>query len=142
MTIDDTTGAESFDHTTWEPIPEEAMEMARRIRDLCDSGNDGTGDRFKFQLDVITAPIWGNWIAPTGTPFTTEVTMVADLSNSHMLEEIADIPAANTTVSTIYSCKFTRIAATVDEYGSEIYVKFNDSHYGKDDIGSRNEDGK
>jgi len=103
---------------------------------------DGTGDRFKFQLDLIAAPIDGNWAVPTGSPFTTEVTMAADLSNSHKIEEIADIPAVNTTVSTLYKCKFTRIAASADEYAGEVYIEFNDSHYQKNTMGSRVEDSK
>ena len=103
---------------------------------------DGTGDRFKFQLDVIVAPINGTWSAPTGTPFTTEVTMSADLSNSHKIQDIADIPASNTTVSTIYKCKFTRIAASQDEYAGEVYIEFTDSHYQKNTMGSRQESAK
>lgn len=103
---------------------------------------DGTGDKFQFQLDVIAAPISGNWAAPTGSPFTKEVTMVADLSNTHKITDIADIPAVNTTVSSIYKCKLTRIAATADEYAGEIYLEFTDCHYQKNTMGSRQEAAK
>ena len=72
---------------------------------------DGTGDRFQFQLDVIAAAIEGTWAVPTGSPFTSEETMAGDYSNSHRLLELADIPAVNTTVSTIFKCRLERIAA-------------------------------
>ncbi len=100
---------------------------------------DGTGKKFKFQLDVITAVVNGNWAVPSGSPFTKEVSMIADLSNKHKKEIIADIPAVNTTVSTVYSCRLERIDASSDEYGSEIYIKFNDGHFRKDTVGSRTE---
>jgi hypothetical protein len=100
---------------------------------------DGTGDKFKFQLDVIAAAVDGTWAVPTGSPFTTEVSMSADLSGAHKKAEIADIPAVNTTLSTIYKCKFTRIAATADEYAGEVYIHYTDSHYQKNTMGSRQE---
>jgi hypothetical protein len=103
---------------------------------------DGTGKKFKFQLDVIAAPAMGNWAVPTGSPFSTEVTMAADYSNAHRLSEIADIPAVNTTVSTLYKCKLTRIAASEEEYAGEVYLEFTDCHYPKDSVGSRNEGSK
>jgi hypothetical protein len=68
--------------------------------------------------------------------------MSADLSNSHKIQDIADIPASNTTVSTIYKCKFTRIAASQDEYAGEVYIEFTDSHYQKNTMGSRQESAK
>lgn len=97
---------------------------------------DGSGDKFKFQLDVIAAPINGTWAVPTGSPFTTEVSMTADLSNSHKVSGVGDIPAVNTTVSTLYKCKLTRIAASADDYAGEIYVEFTDGHFEKDTMGS------
>ena len=103
---------------------------------------DGTGDRFKFQLDVIVAPIGGGWSVPTGSPFASEVLMSADLSNAHRLEDIADIPASNTTVSTIYKFKLTRVDASADEYAGEVYLEFTDCHFQKDTIGSRQEGAK
>ena len=97
------------------------------------------GDKFQFQLDVIVAGIDTQWAAPTGTPFTSEHTIVANDDTYHRLLEIADIPASNDTVSTIYKCKLTRIAATSNEYGSEVYISFIDCHYQKDTMGSRQE---
>lgn len=99
----------------------------------------GTPDRFRFQLDVIVAPIGGNWAVPTGSPFTKEHIIAADYTNLHVYDDIADIPASNSTVSTIYKCKFTRIAATTDEYAGEVYVQFTDCHYQKNTMGSRQE---
>lgn len=104
--------------------------------------SDGTGDKFKFQLDVIAAPLDGTWAVPTGSPFTKEVSMTTDLSNTHKLEEIAAIPAVNTTVSTLYKCKLTRIAASANEFAGEMYLEFTDGHYEKDTMGSRLKDVK
>jgi hypothetical protein len=97
------------------------------------------GDKFQFQLDVIAAGIDTQWAAPTGTPFTSEHTIVANDNTYHRLMEMADIPASNDTVSTIYKCKLTRIAATGDEYASEVYISFMDCHYQKNTMGSRQE---
>jgi hypothetical protein len=97
------------------------------------------GDKFQFQLDVIAAGIDTQWAAPTGTPFTSEHTIVANDNTYHRLMEMADIPANNDTVSTIYKCKLTRIAATGDEYASEVYISFMDCHYQKNTMGSRQE---
>lgn len=100
------------------------------------------GDKFQFQLDVIVAGIGSKFAVPVGSPFTSEHTIVANDNNSHRLMELGDIPASNTTVSSIYSCRLTRIAATSDEYASEVYIKYLDSHYQKDDRGSQNEQSK
>ena len=101
-----------------------------------------TPDRFQFQLDVIAAPIGGNWAVPTGSPFTKEHIIAADYTNLHVYDDIADIPAVNTTVSTIYKCRFTRIAATVNEYAGEVYVEFMDCHFQVNTMGSRTEGAK
>ena len=103
---------------------------------------DGTGDKFKFQLDVVAGGINGAWAVPTGSPFTAEKTISTDDSNSHRVFQIAEIPAVNTTLSSIYSCKLTRIAASADEYSGEIYLKYIDGHYQKDGIGSAQENSK
>jgi len=100
------------------------------------------GDKFKFQLDVIAAGVNAAFAVPTGSPFTAEHTIVANDNTNHRVLQLADIPAVNSTVSTIYSCVLTRIAASADEYGSEVYIKFNDCHYLKDTCGSRSEDTK
>ena len=100
------------------------------------------GDKFQFQLDVIAAGIDTQWAVPSGSPFTAEHTIVANDDTYHRLMEIADIPASNDTVSTLYKCRLTRIAATADEYGSEVYIDYSDCHYIKDAVGSVNENAK
>ena len=97
------------------------------------------GDKFKFQLDVMAAGVNTVWAVPAGSPFTSEHTIVANDNTYHRLLGVADIPAVNTTVSTIYKCKLTRIAASADEYASEVYVTFTDGHYQKDGLGSAEE---
>lgn len=94
------------------------------------------GDKFQFQLDVIAAGINVAFAIPTGSPFTGEHTIVAGDNTTHRMLGIADVPAVNTTISTAYSCKLTRIAASANEYGSEVYIKFSDGHYEKDVVGS------
>jgi len=89
-------------------------------------------DKFQFQLDVIVAGIGSAFAVPTGSPYTAEHTIVSGDNTDHGYLEIADIPPYNTTVSTIYTCKLTRIAASADEYGSEVYLKYIDCHYQKD----------
>ncbi|KFZ25696.1 MAG: hypothetical protein KQ78_02130 [Candidatus Izimaplasma bacterium HR2] len=101
--------------------------------------NDGDTKKFKFQLDVISAYVNGTWGAPTGSPFTTECLMDADFSGTHKLHETGTVPAVNSTVSTLYKCKLTRIAATDNEYASEVYVEFIDGHIQKDGNGSLTE---
>jgi len=103
---------------------------------------DATGKKIKLQLDVIAAGISGTWAAPTGSPFTKEISITSDLTGSHVLAELADIPAVNTTVSSVYSCRLKRIAASADEYSGELYLKFTDCHYQKDTMGSATEGAK
>jgi len=97
------------------------------------------GDKFQFQVDVMAAGMDTAWAVPAGSPFTAEHTIVANDDTYHRLKDIADIDASNDTVSTIYKCKLTRIAASANEYGSEVYVTFIDCHYQKNTIGSRQE---
>ena len=94
------------------------------------------GDKWKFQLDVIGASVDVAFAVPTGSPFTAEHTIVANDNTHHRLFELADIPAINSTVSTLYSCVLTRIGATANEYASEVYVKYIDCHYQKNSMGS------
>jgi len=100
------------------------------------------GDKWQFQLDVIAAGRDTVYAVPAGSPFTAEYTIVANDNTTHRLFDLADIPANNDTVSTIYKCKLTRIDAKTDEYGSEVYVDFNDCHFIKDAVGSVNEGSK
>lgn len=113
--------------------------LDNHIHFMTPTDGSATPDQFQFQLDVIAAPIDGSWAVPTGSPFTAEHIIAADYTNSHKLFDIATIPAVNTTTSTIYKCKLTRIAASANEYAGEVYVQFIDSHYQIDTIGSRQE---
>ena len=116
--------------------------LDNHIHFMTPTDGSATPDRFQFQLDVITAPIGGNWTAPTGTPFTAEHIITADYTNSHEFFDIASIPASNSSLSTIYKCELTRIAASQDEYGGEVYVEFIDCHYQVNTMGSRQENSK
>jgi len=102
------------------------------------------GHKFKFQLDVIAAGFGAQWAVPTGSPFSKEFTVAANDDTHHRLGEVADIPAVNTTVSTIYKFKLTRVApaAPATDYASEVYITFMDCHYLKDGLGSRTEAAK
>jgi len=95
------------------------------------------GDKFQFQLDVIVAGINGEYAVPAGSPFTAEHTIVANDDSFHRIFDLANIPSSNTTISTIYTCRLTRITASESEYGSEVYLKFIDGHYQIDDRGSQ-----
>ena len=94
------------------------------------------GNKFKFQLDVIAAGVNVMFAAPVGTPFTAEETLDGTEAGMHKLLELANIPGVNTTVSSIYICRLTRIAASSNEYPYDVYVLFNDSHYVRNDTGS------
>lgn len=100
------------------------------------------GDKFQFQLDVIGAGINAQFAVASGSPYTAEHTIVANDNTYQRVLDVADIEAINSTISTVYSCELTRIAATSNEYGSEVYVKFIDCHYQKDTVGSISEDSK
>jgi len=104
--------------------------------------SDSSGDRIKWQLDVVGAPIGGTWGVVTGSPFTKEFTLAGTEADKHNMLDIADIPAINTTVSTIYLCRLTRIAASVNDYAPEVYLIFNDCHYQANTLGSRTEGNK
>lgn len=103
---------------------------------------DGTGNKFKFQLDVITAAKDADYAVPAGSPFSAEHSIIADYTKKHKLFDIASVPAVNSTLSTLYKCKMTRIAASSNEYAGEVYVDFFDGHYIVDSNGSVSETSK
>ena len=98
--------------------------------------SNDAGKKVKWQLDVIAAGIGSSWAVVDGSPFTREFTLKGTEAHRHNMLDLADIPAVNTTVSTIYICRLTRINATSDDYGSDVYLVFNDCHYKKDSSGS------
>lgn len=98
------------------------------------------GDKIRWQLDVIAAGVTGVFAAPTGTPFDSgDLEPVATANTRHNLMEVAEIPSVNTTVSTLYMLKLTRIEAVGTDYSGEVYLLFNDSHYQRDRDGSETE---
>jgi len=100
------------------------------------------GHKIVWQLDVLVSGIGGTWAVPAGSPFTATHTVAADDNTKHRYMNITDIPASNTTVSSVYKMKLTRIDGTATEYGSEVYVEYLDCHFEKDTIGSREEASK
>lgn len=101
--------------------------------------SDSEGDKIKFQLDVVAAGKNEAYAIPAGSPFTGEHTLIAAESGFHRKLNISEIPAVNTTISTIYQCRLTRVAASSDDYANEVYVDFDDSHVKIDTMGSRQE---
>ena len=97
------------------------------------------GHKFKFQMDVVAAGIDGAFAVVAGSPFVFEKTVAAGDNTYHRYFEFPDMPAVNTTVSTVYMCKLSRIASAATQYSSEVYVISVDNHYQKDTIGSLSE---
>jgi len=104
--------------------------------------SNSSGDRIRFQVDVIAAGIEGTFAVPTGSPFVVEYILDGTESGKHKLLDLAAVPGVNTTVSTAYIMKLTRLVATANNYAPEVYVFFTDGHYQGDDLGSRLEDSK
>lgn len=102
--------------------------------------SDGTGDRFQLQFDVAVAGKDGTFTIVAGSPFTVEHTFATDESGDHNYLDCCIVPGLNTTVSTLYLIKITRIAATVDEYAGDIFLFYADGHIMHDQVrGSRQE---
>jgi hypothetical protein len=100
---------------------------------------DDSGKKIKWQVDVIAAGIGDAFAVTSGSPYTAEMTLDGTQAGKHNIFPITDVPAANTTVSSAYLYRLTRIAATSDDYASEVYLLFADAHYQKDTIGSLEE---
>lgn len=101
--------------------------------------SDDATKKFQFQLDVAAAAKNTSFAAVTGSPFTAEHTLDGTESTKHSHFDLATIPAVNTTVSTAYALRLTRIAASSLEYGAEVYLLFSDSHIKMDTIGTLQE---
>lgn len=121
---------------------------AMKLQSTLDNHLHGTlpsndaGKRIQLQLDVIAAGIGDQFAAVAGSPFTKEMLLAGTEANKHNYIEIADIPGVNTTVSSVYLCRLTRIAASADDYPLEVYLIYNDSHYQLDTVGSLQCDSK
>lgn len=101
--------------------------------------SDSAADRFKFQLDVAAGVGNGSFAAVAGSPFTSEVILDGTESTKNNIVGIVDIPAVNTTVSTVYAMQLTRIAASASEFAPEVYLLYTDCHYQIDTVGSLQE---
>jgi len=104
--------------------------------------SNDAGKKIKWQLDAIAAGIGEAWAVVPGSPFTREMTLTGSEAGKHNYIDIADMPAVNTTVSTVYICRMTRISASSDDYPNEVYLIYNDAHYQKDTVGSLQETSK
>ena len=100
------------------------------------------GKKIKFQLDVVSASLGGTYAVVAGSPFVKEIDLLGSENTNHMISTLADIPAVNTTVSTLYAVKFTRIVSAATAYASEVYVKYIDCHIKLNTLGSLQENSK
>lgn len=98
-----------------------------------------SGKRIKFQLDAVAAAVNTTFAVPTGSPYSAEIVLGAASASTHGLLEIGELAAVNSSVSTIYLCRLTRISASANDYGSDVYVTYIDCHYEKDSLGSETE---
>jgi hypothetical protein len=98
--------------------------------------SNSAGDRIKFQLDVIAAPVNEFYAVPAGSPYTVEHVLDGTEYGKHRVLGVASVPEVNTTVSTIYQCRLTRVVASANDYAGEVYLDYNDSHIQKDTVGS------
>jgi hypothetical protein len=97
------------------------------------------GDKFQFQLDVLAGGVNDTWTEPTESPYTAEHTVASGDNTNNRVMTVGSIDGYNTTISTIFKMKLTRIAATANEYGSSVYISFIDGHYQRDSLGSDEE---
>lgn len=100
---------------------------------------DDAGDEFQFQITGVGAGV-GDSFQSIGTIKSGDILLAGNEALKHNIIGIGDIPAINTTVSSIFIIRLTRIAP---DDGTDttrlIYVLFNDSHVKFDQSGSRQE---
>jgi hypothetical protein len=104
--------------------------------------SDDTGKNIKFKIDVVAAGIGVDFAVPAGSPYSKEYTLTGVEAARHNYLEIGDIAAFNSTVSSVAVVRLTRVAASTDDYGADVYVLFNDSHVIQDTLGSITETSK
>jgi len=105
------------------------------------TGNDA-GDEFQFQITGVGAGI-GEAFQSIGTVKSGDVVLAGDEMGKHNYLEIGELPAINTTVSTLFVIILERIAPDDgNDTTEDIIVYFNDSHPLLDTMGSLNEDSK
>ena len=101
--------------------------------------SDSADDNIKFQLDTVAAAIGSDYAVPSGSPYSSEHTLVGDEAGHHSYLDVCDITAFNSTVSSLAICRLTRVAASADDYANEVYITYIDGHYQSDTAGSRQE---
>lgn len=95
----------------------------------------GVTDKFKFRLDVVAAGV-DEAFASAGTELAVEHTMTEDYAGDHKLLSLGSYSGKNTTVSSLFLCKLTRVAASGREFDGKVYVLYVDCHVKKDSNGS------
>lgn len=107
-------------------------------------GNGASDDNYMaFQVTGVGAPIGGSFTSiGTLTSANTQVTSATEGKHNYL--DIGDIPNTfNTTVSTIFVLKLTRVAPSGEtDSTANISIVFSDCHIQKDTIGSLQETSK
>lgn len=96
---------------------------------------DDDGDEIRFQIEGVGAGI-GDVFQHFG-PLDSGDIVLSGNAGRHNYLDINDIPAINTTVSSVFVIRLTRIAVNDGNDSAElVYVWFNDSHAKLDTLGS------
>ena len=105
--------------------------------------NDDAGDEFAFQAEVWAAPINGSF-SKIGTYTGDDYVLQAGDSHKHHIYEISDnIWDANTTLSSLFLVRITRVApATGTDSAETVNILYVDCHVLKDELGSAQETSK
>ena len=104
--------------------------------------NEDSGDEFRFQITGVAAGI-GDSFTSIGTIQSDDVVLTGSDTGKHHYLDIGEIPALNTTVSSAYIIRLTRIAPADGTDSAElIYVLFGDGHPLSDTLGSLSETSK
>ena len=96
------------------------------------------GSYVQFQVDIVAAGVGGSMLEVYSGA--TGAIPIAPTPFVHQLLDLAQVPASNTTVSSIYKIRIERIASNADEYTGAFVVEFIDGHVQIDQpAGSREE---
>ena len=105
-------------------------------------GAEDSGDEFQFQISGVAAGIGGSFTS-IGTIKSGDVVLTGSDTGKHHYLDIGEIPALNTTISSAYIIRLTRIAPDDGlDTAENIFVLFSDGHPLFDTIGSLNETSK
>lgn len=112
-----------------------------RLNDLIENhihwtiATDDDGDEIRFQLTGVGAGIHESFQS-IGTLDSGDVVLSGN-AGKHNLMELGDIPAINSTVSSVFILRLTRVAVNDgNDSAEDVYVLFNDSHVKVDTVGS------